>query len=126
MLKRLKTLEALLDKLYQQRQQVDAQLLSVLDSQSTIAVVSAFRAVANQRPAISLEEVQKLRDSIEEQRQVSAEIAQEIAPSDEQEAAELMRELDQLEASELEALPEVPKAPLVVKKTQVERRTIEV
>jgi hypothetical protein len=120
-LKQEKQLDKCLADLYQKRIKIDSVVLDLVEAEANLSTFSALKAAANGQKShqISLEEVEKLADDIEEQRALSAELTAVIAPRNWEEEAELEEELRGLEPEEVVEdlqLPEVPNHPIRVEK----------
>lgn len=121
MLKQEKQLDKCLADLYQKRIKIDSVMLALVEAEANLSTFSALKAASNGQKyeQISLEEVERLAEDLEDQRALSSELTTVLAPRDAAEEEELEAELQALEpAPELEVqLPQVPSHPI-----RVERR----
>lgn len=118
MLKQEKQLDKCVADLYLKRTKIDQVVLDLVETEANLSTFAALKAAVGGQKSqgISVDEVEKLAEEIEEQRYLAAEVSGVIAPRDLAEEAALEEELNQLSPVRAEdmTLPEIPSNPLPV------------
>ena len=112
-LRQQKALETFLGNLYQKQVKVESILLALIEADTSLSTFSSLKAaVHGNKHSIPFQDIEQLRDDMEDQRAMQEELNSVVAGKDPAEEEELERELEALEASEwakqLEEMPAVP------------------